>query len=189
MEPPITRLARCAKYAPSKCVGERVHERYCIDKDEYVPPSDTMPASDVTWYEAKAQCESTGKRLCMETEWQFACEGEAMNPYSTGLERDSKACNFDKGDLVDPSTGKLKDHRMSPVSSELDRCVSAFGVRNMNGNMDEWVYRDYTWGEYKSALKGGWWMAARDRCRPATTAHDEHFHDLQTGIRCCAEAQ
>jgi hypothetical protein len=111
-----------------------------------------------------------------------------MNAYSTGVERDSRACNFDKGNLVN-AQGKLNDQRMSPSSPELDRCVSAFGARNMNGNMDEWVYRDYTSGEYKSALKGGWWMAARDRCRPATTAHDEHFHDLQVGIRCCAEAQ
>jgi hypothetical protein len=31
-------------------------------------------------------------------------------------------------------------------------------------------------------------MAARDRCRPATTAHDEHSHELQTGVRCCADA-
>jgi hypothetical protein len=37
--------------------------------------------------------------------------------------------------------------------------------------------------------KGGWWLAGRNRCRPATTAHDEHYCDFQTGFRCCAEAQ
>jgi hypothetical protein len=32
--------------------------------------------------------ESLGKRLYREAEWNFACEGEAMLPYPTGLERD-----------------------------------------------------------------------------------------------------
>jgi len=39
---------------------------------------------------------------------------------------------------------------------------------------------------FRSALKGGWWMPARNRCRPATTAHDNFFKELQIGIRCCS---
>jgi len=35
-------------------------------------------------------------------------------------------------------------------------------------------------------LKGGWWMPARNRCRPATTAHDDYYKDIQVGTRCCA---
>jgi hypothetical protein len=58
----------------------------------------------------------------------------------------------------------------------------------MTGNIDEWVYRDRTAGGARSALKGGWWMPGRDRCRPATTAHGETFAGLQTGFRCCADA-
>jgi hypothetical protein len=185
-DPPANRLARCAKFGPSVCVGERVHKRFCIDRDEYVPHGETLPAGDVSWTQAKETCEHQSKRLCMETEWEFACEGEQMLPYPTGYERDPKTCNFDKGDLVDPITGKLRDQR--EPEDQLDRCVSPFGVRNMSGNVDEWVWRDRTWGEWRSALKGGWWMPARDRCRPATTAHDEHFHELQTGVRCCADA-
>ncbi len=40
---------------------------------------------------------------------------------------------------------------------------------------DEWVMRDVTPGPWQSALKGGWWLPGRNRCRPATTAHDEHY--------------
>jgi len=185
MEPPTSSLARCAKFAPSVCVGERVRKRYCVDRDEYVAPGQELPLGDASWTQARQICEGENKRLCMETEWELACEGEAMLPYTTGYERDSSACNFDKGELVDKD-GRLRDQR--EPASRLDRCISPFGVRNMSGNVDEWVWRDRTWGEWRSALKGGWWMPARDRCRPATTAHDEHFHELQTGVRCCADA-
>jgi hypothetical protein len=40
---------------------------------------------------------------------------------------------------------------------------------------------------FRNALKGGWWMAARNRCRPATTAHDDFYEDTQIGVRCCAD--
>jgi len=185
MEPPSNVLARCAKFAPSTCVGERVKKRYCIDRDEYVAPGEELPLGDVSWTHARQICETQNKRLCMETEWEFACEGEAMFPYTTGYARDATSCNFDKPDLVD-TDGKLRDQRQR--ASDLDRCVSPFGVRNMSGNVDEWVWRDRSWGEWRSALKGGWWMPARDRCRPATTAHNERFHELQTGVRCCSDA-
>jgi formylglycine-generating enzyme len=186
MDPPENKLARCAKYGPSECAGERVHKRYCIDRDEYVAAGDKLPLSDVSWTKAKEVCELQDKRLCQETEWEFACEGEQMLPYPTGYDRDPKVCNFDKDPLLDRK-GKLLDLR--EPEDERDACVSPFGVRNMSGNVDEWVNRDRTWGEWRSALKGGWWMAARDRCRPATTAHDEHFHQLQTGVRCCEDAK
>jgi hypothetical protein len=44
-------------------------------------------------------------------------------------------------------------------------------------------------GPWASALKGGWWLAGRNRCRPATVAHDERYRDFQTGFRCCADAR
>ena len=185
VDPKSNPLARCARFGPSECVGERVHKRFCIDRDEYVAPGATLPTSDVSWTRAAQLCEGSGKRLCRETEWELACEGEQMLPYPTGYARDAKVCNFDKDPLLDRK-GKLLDLR--EPEDELGQCVSPFGVHNMSGNVDEWVYRDRTNGEWRSALKGGWWMAARDRCRPATTAHDEHFHMLQTGVRCCADA-
>ena len=183
-DPPANKLARCARFGPSTCLGERVHKRVCVDQDEYVPAGQTLPLSDVSWTQAGEVCQQQGKRLCLETEWEFACGGEQMLPYPTGYDRDPKLCNFDRDPLLDRK-GKLLDLR--EAEGDLDRCVSPFGVRNMSGNVDEWVVRDRTWGEWRSALKGGWWMPARDRCRPATTAHDEHFHQLQTGVRCCAD--
>ena len=186
LDPPSNPFARCAKFAPSVCDGPRVHKRFCVDRDEYVAPGDSLPMGEVSWDDARQVCERQSKRLCKETEWEFACEGEQMLPYPTGYERAAGTCNVDKLDLLDPASGKLRDLRQAP--GELDQCRSPFGVRSMIGNVDEWVWRDRTRGEWRSALKGGWWMPARDRCRPATTAHDEHFRDVQTGVRCCADA-
>ena len=175
---------RCARFGLSTCRGVWVDKRFCIDRDEYTAPGERLPANFRSWTAATATCRSLGKRLCTESEWNFACEGEAMLPYPYGYERDPSLCNFDLTDLVNKE-GRLKDLRQP--SSTLVKCTSPFGVRNMVGNVDEWVVRDGMLAPFRSALKGGWWMAARNRCRPATTAHDEHYKDTQTGFRCCKD--
>lgn len=179
---------RCARFAePSRCLSkERVFMRFCIDRDEHGDPSSGLPDADVSWTMAAQVCQSEEKRLCAEAEWVFACEGPDMLPYPTGFTRDATVCNYDRTDLMD-GHGGLKDLRKR--AGDLPRCTSPFGVRNMVGNVDEWVVREgVTFPPFRSALKGGWWMAARNRCRPATTAHDEHYRDKQTGFRCCRDA-
>lgn len=185
--PPFPRK-RCGEFVkPSRCVGERRHLRFCIDRYEYAKTPGDVPVSDLSWTAAKAECEAQGKRLCQEPEWVFACEGEEMLPYPTGFTRPTEACNFDRDDLVDEK-GKMRDHR-KPGSS-LSGCKSPFGVYNLVGNVDEWTWREGTVHHtpWRAALKGGWWLAGRNRCRPATTGHDEYYHDLQTGFRCCKDA-
>jgi len=176
---------RCAVFAPSVCVGRRVPMAYCIDLDEYTEPGAALPMAVTSWLEGTKICEAEGRRLCKESEWNFACEGEEMLPYPTGLTRDSSKCNFDQMKLVGPDHKPL-DLRKS--SAELAQCASPFGVRSMVGNVDEWTVRDVSYGEWRSALKGGWWLPARNRCRPATTAHGEWYRDFQTGFRCCLDA-
>jgi hypothetical protein len=185
MEPPVGDVGRCKTFAPSTCHGQRKHMHFCIDIDELTRPGEKLPVSSINWTEAKKECESLGKRLCLESEWNFACEGEQMLPYPTGLERPSKQCNFDQMKLLD-ARGAVRDLRVP--SASLTECTSPFGARSMVGNVDEWTYRDVMNGPNRTALKGGWWMAARNRCRPATTAHGELYRDFQTGFRCCADA-
>jgi sulfatase modifying factor 1 len=144
-----------------------------------------LPRTTVAWVDAKWICEKNKKRLCKESEWNFACEGPDMLPYPTGLERPIGACNFDQMKLLD-ARGAVRDLRKP--SASLTACTSPFGVRNLSGNVDEWTVRDVMNGTNRTALKGGWWMAARNRCRPATTAHSEIYRDFQTGFRCCVDA-
>jgi formylglycine-generating enzyme len=183
--------ARCAKFKPSVCAAPGVAMRFCMDKEEYSAAGDELPTGDVSWTQAKAICENQGKRLCQEREWTFACEGEEMRPYPYGHQRDPNACNFEQGSLV-TNDGKLRDGRV-PASAN-QSCQSPFGVHNMVGNIDEWVVLDKPHYSEKnngqkmiSGLKGGWWGPLRNRCRPTTLDHDEVFHELQTGVRCCAD--
>jgi sulfatase modifying factor 1 len=186
--------ARCRAYEqPSTCKVARVPMRFCIDRYEAGDESG-LPVGDVSWTQAKAACEAEGKRLCQEQEWVFACEGEEMRPYPYGFVRNPAVCNFEKTEGLVTQQGELADHRQ-PVTSN-PQCLSPFGVQNMVGNIDEWVVLDKPHFSQKnggrkmmSGLKGGWWGPLRNRCRPTTVDHDELFHELQTGYRCCADAR
>jgi len=183
-------FARCSEfYQPSRCIGARVKQRFCIDRYEYTAPGEDLPLNYQSFKKSNELCTRLGKRLCTETEWTFACEGEEMRPYPYGFVRQPK-CNQDRTDLyeVNPHRQILADRRER--ADARPECVSPFGVYNMAGNMDESVLRE---GKehvdpYRNALKGGWWMAARNRCRPATTAHDDYYKDIQVGTRCCSAA-
>jgi formylglycine-generating enzyme len=181
-------FARCAEYhAPSRCIGSRVHERFCIDRYEYTAPGQDLPLNYQSFSKASSLCGSFDKRLCTEGEWNFACEGEEMRPYPYGFKREPK-CNQDRDDLYEanPHRQILADRRER--ADARPECVSPFGVYNMAGNMDESVLREGPEhvDPFRNALKGGWWMPARNRCRPATTAHDDYYNDIQVGVRCCS---
>ena len=181
-------FARCSEFKnPSRCIGTRVKQRYCIDRYEYTAPGEELPLNYQSFQKSSALCAGLGKRLCTETEWTFACEGEEMRPYPYGFARAPK-CNQDRTDLYEPNPHRqiLADRRER--ADARPECVSPFGVYNLAGNMDESVLRE---GRehvtpHRNALKGGWWMAARNRCRPATTAHDDYYKDIQVGTRCCS---
>ncbi|MCC6213973.1 MAG: SUMF1/EgtB/PvdO family nonheme iron enzyme [Polyangiaceae bacterium] len=180
------RKHRCAEYAREvECRAPRERRRFCIDRDEYTAPGAELPLIDQSWTLARATCESLGKRLCFESEWEFACQGEAMWPYPYGFTRDAGRCNHDITDLSDGP--RLKDWRVK--AADRPECVSAFGVRHLTGNADEWVWRDGYVHPYRSGLRGGWWLAGRNNCIAATTAHDEYYFGAQTGFRCCADAE
>ncbi|HEY6557497.1 MAG TPA: SUMF1/EgtB/PvdO family nonheme iron enzyme [Polyangiaceae bacterium] len=181
--------ARCGVYEPrAECVGARVTLRYCIDRHEYTPPGDERPKNYGSFVTATKICKSLGKRVCTESEWNFACEGEEMRPYPYGWAREPK-CNQDQAELFERSPKKvyLKDLR-APANAHPE-CISPFGVHDMVGNMDEPVLREAARYNhpYRNALKGGWWMSGRNRCRPATTAHDDYYEDVQVGVRCCGD--
>lgn len=183
-------FARCAEYNhTSRCVGKRVPMRFCMDRREHTPPGEKLPQNWASFEIASKTCQGLGKRICTDNEWNFACEGEDMLPYPYGYER-KPVCNQDRTDLFEknPRMQVLRDLR--EPSDGRPECRSPFGVENMAGNMDEPTAREgfEKNAPFRNALKGGWWMPARNRCRPATTAHDDHFKDIQIGVRCCDSA-
>jgi formylglycine-generating enzyme required for sulfatase activity len=178
---------RCAEYASSVCKSkQRKHLRFCIDRDEWTAPNDTLPTVHHSWTTAKKQCETLGKRLCLESEWQFACEGEEMHPYpyGNGYLRDASACNIDRTGIV----GKTAPVDKREPAGSHPQCVSPFGVRDMSGNIEEWATIDgVTAKGARSTMKGAWWLPGRNHCRARTTGHGEVYEGPQIGVRCCSD--
>lgn len=181
---------RCAEYDKSKtvCRAQRVHKRYCIDVDEQgATPKDPRPANHVSYTMARQACEARGARLCTESEFEFACEGEELRPYPYGWVRDSKKCNVDQESVVPESRKYIFDLRRK--SGDDNQCVSPFGVRDLAGNVEEWVSRDRHELHVKSTLlKGSWWLKGRHTCRATNGGHDDWYQGTETGYRCCADA-
>ncbi len=185
-EPTLGQLAhRCAEFEQGPaCLTARQHRRFCIDRDEYTAPESKLPLVQQSWTGAQEICTNLGKRLCFGSEWEFACEGDALLPYPYGFVRDAKRCNHDRENLS--RRGKLRDLRVP--SQDRPECTSPFGVRNLVGNVDEWVVRDGFVRPWRAGLRGGWWLAGRNNCRASTTGHDEYYFGGQTGFRCCKNA-
>jgi formylglycine-generating enzyme required for sulfatase activity len=156
-----------------------------MDRDEYVPKGESLPAAHQSWTDATRQCEAQGKRVCLESEWNFACEGEEMRPYPYGWKRDPEACNADRTDIY-RGDGKLRDLRVG--ADEKPRCVSPFGVHNLSGNLEEFTTIDASAGTSapRPAMKGAYWQPSRNHCRAAQTAHDRFYKGTETGFRCCS---
>jgi sulfatase modifying factor 1 len=197
---PETRL-RCAEFergsTPERCALKTQHKHFCIDRYEWPNRVGVLPAYMESFRDAKNACESLGKRLCDDTEWTLACEGPERQPYpyGSGFARDDHACNIDKPyvwprpeRIFDPTTQDDELARLDQREPSGSRatCVSPYGVRDMVGNVDEWVVNASQFGHpHASGLKGGYWGPVRTRCRPMTTAHDESFRYYQIGFRCC----
>jgi formylglycine-generating enzyme required for sulfatase activity len=196
---------RCLRFAkPSQCASsKRRLVRYCVDRYEWPNRAGELPSVLVDFKDASTACERTGKRLCEENEWVFACEGEDMLPYTTGYERDRTACVMDRPYHRRPRRLERWDECMGSPDCKRDfarldqreasgaspRCVSPFGVFDMNGNVNEWVTLAGERYPHRGGLKGGWWGPVRDRCRPTVRFHDESDWGYEIGFRCCRDAR
>lgn len=188
---------RCAEFeATPPCAGATVRRHFCIDKFEFPNEAGKRPVVMKSFQDAHDACRARGKRLCGDSEWTVACEGPSRLPYPYGTKRDPSACNIDKAQrdvdekaLANPATRGAEIARLwqGEASGSREACVSAYGVFDLTGNVDEWVVNE-SGKPFRSGLKGGYWGRVRDACRPMTTAHGETFPFYQTGFRCCADA-
>lgn len=194
---------RCLRYRePSVCISKKKRPmEFCIDRYEWPNRKGEVPLLLVDWYDARRMCKEAGKRLCTVDEFNFACEGEEMLPYTYGYERDDTKCNIDKPYVRREKNLARYDKCMATPSckAELERldqrepagsrpeCVSPFGVYDLNGNINEWVLRPGKERPNRSGLKSGWWGPVRGRCRPTVGFHKESDYGYEVGFRCCAD--
>ncbi len=170
---------------------------FCMDRFEYPNRLGQNPMIVVTFHEAEAICRGSKRRLCSESEWTFACEGDETRPYPYGYTRDATSC------VVDRTWRPFTENALSPRDGErarleLDRlwqaepsgtrgaCKSPFGVYDMTGNVDEYTQSLSPKGS-PAILKGGYWGPVRTRCRPTTRAHGPEHAFYQQGFRCCKD--
>jgi iron(II)-dependent oxidoreductase len=165
--------------------------------DEWLPLRENLPVMHVNWYEADAYCKWAGRRLPTEAEWEMAASSE--------LNRTQRKRNFPWGDApptparanMDGGAGGLLEVGALPEGD------SAFGCRQMIGNVWEWTasdfqpypgfvadpYKEYSepWFGTHKVLRGGCW-ATRARLIRNTwrNFYTPDRRDVWAGFRTCA---
>ena len=130
------------------------------------------PIQNITWDEARTECESAGKRLCSELEWEKACKGPENSSFSYGDDYKAGSClpsGFTAGDKVNSNSA----------------CSNDWGAFGLSGGIREWT----------STGLGDNYVV-----KPGTIGHDlvgtrcagrddrsANFSQVHIGVRCCAD--
>lgn len=188
-------------HEPTRCLGDEVPMRYCIDKHEFPNRPGQRPMVMQNFYQAQVHCAKAGKRVCTENEWTLACEGPERKPFPYGYVRDPSVCHGDqpygfpdrKG-VLDRDPKELERLWKGKVSGSQPGCVSDYGVFDLPGNADELAasvthFQGKPKSDFDNVTTGGpWYYGVRNMCRPKIYTHDESFAYYYLSWRCCAEA-
>ncbi len=170
--------------------------------DRYLPLNEHLPIIHVSWYEAEAYCNWAGRRLPTEAEWELAASGE-LTP--DGGRLSDRRRHFPWGD--DPPTAERGNLDWRSGPSEVGAHPSgdsAFGCRQMIGNVWEWMaddflpypgftidpYNEYSkpWFGSHKVLRGGCWATRSLLIRNTwRNFYTPDRHDVWAGFRTCAK--
>ena len=157
-----------------------------------------VPATRMSWHAAQDACETAGKRLCTEQEWIAACQeappvddnGDGAfaddliegNAYPYGDFHTPGMCWEDRRGEAKAADGTSEAWR--PVyTGEMPGCVTASGVYDLTGNVEEWVGST----EADAVLLGGAFDTPDDkaRCYRRNDTYGAGYASMRTGFRCC----
>lgn len=170
--------------------------------DQWVALEPHRPVIHVNWYEAEAYCCWAGRRLPTEVEWEVAAAGE---PEATGRGLARRKRRFPWGDEPPtPERANLDWRAMGCLDvGALPAGDSAFGCRQMIGNVWEWTssdflpypgfvrdpYKEYSepwFGDHKVLRGGCWTTRARLLRNTWRNFYQPHRRDVWAGFRTCA---
>jgi gamma-glutamyl hercynylcysteine S-oxide synthase len=161
------------------------------------------PVVFVNWYEAEAWCRWAKRRLPTEAEWEAAAIGE---PSADGSRLAEVKRSWPWGGATPTRRHANLDFAFdAPLDvAAFPRGDSAFGCRQMVGNVWEWTasnftpfpgfapdpYKDYSqpWFGSRKVLRGGCWATSSRIARPTYRnffAPDRN--DVFAGFRTCAQ--
>ena len=192
-----TGAVRPAYWLP-KAGGAWCWRRY--DRTEELPAD--APVVFVNWYEADAWSRRAKRRLPSEAEWEAAAIGE---PAADGASLAHVKRRWPWGDTA-PTPRHASLDFLFDRALDVAACPSgdsAFGCRQMVGNVWEWTasdfvpfpgfrpdsYRDYSqpWFGTRKVLRGGCWATSRRIARPAyRNFFTPERNDVFAGFRTCA---
>ncbi len=164
---------------------------------EPVPPDE--PVQHVSWYEADAYARWAGRRLPTEAEWEKATRHDP----ATGRSR-----RYPWGDDdPTPELANLGGAHLRPTrAGSYPAGASAYGVRQLIGDVWEWTasdfagypgfvafpYREYSevfFGHRYKVLRGGSWAVDPVACRGTFRNWDHPVRrQIFTGFRCARDA-
>ncbi len=159
---------------------------FYVDRFEFPNIEGKLPRVDVSWTEAQGLCQTQGKRLCLEREWEMACRGPENHLYGYGP-------SFEEGRCHTPS--KIGDVWVrgpdrAPSGSFAD-CRSSNGAQDMIGNVWEWTDSMYAPNRDWRVVRGGSWFHSVNLARADTRygLHlDQDYRLDLIGFRCCRSA-
>ncbi len=167
----------------------------------WVPLEPRRPVIHVNWWEAEAYCRWARRRLPSEAEWEVAASAE---PAVRGREFSRQKRRFPWGDNPPtPDRANVAWHAMGAV--DVGDCAagdSAFGCRQMIGNVWEWTssdfgpypgfvvdpYKEYSqpWFGTHKVLRGGAWTTQPRLLRNTwRNFYPPHRRDVWAGFRTC----
>ncbi len=177
--------------------------------DEWISLEPMLPAIHINWHEAEAYCRWARRRLPTEAEWEMAASCE---PAADGRAITTRKRKYPWGDEPPTPDRTNLDWRALTLGGRvhvnaLSAGDSAFGVRQMIGNVWEWTatdfnpypgfepgpYKEYSapWfinqGEGHKVLRGGCWAT---RSRLIRNCYRNFYkpdrRDVWAGFRTCA---
>ncbi|HKB36743.1 MAG TPA: selenoneine synthase SenA [Gemmataceae bacterium] len=172
------------------------------DFDRWVSLEPDRPVLHVNWYEAEAYCRWAGRRLPTEAEWEAAASAE---PAGGGTSLSPHKRRYPWGDEPpDRQRANLDGDALGCVDvAALPAGDSAFGCRQMLGNVWEWTasdflpypgfvvdpYKEYSqpWFGNHKVLRGGCWVTRARLLRNTwRNFYRPDRRDVWAGFRTCA---